>query len=88
MLWYLVDHHHSKQVAYGGKEKSVKVVLRIFADCVTEDVYDHLPNDEEEYPKRNVAQRPAILQRVGDENDLHHHVHEQADAVDYVEHQE
>jgi hypothetical protein len=33
----------------------------------------------------NVAKWPPVLQRVRDEDDLHYHVDEQADTIDYVE---
>ena len=53
-------------------------------NLVTKDVQDHLANNEEEDPKSNVSQRPAILQGIRDEYDLHHNVDQQADAIDEV----
>lgn len=63
-------------------------MLHGFADGAAEEVEDHLPDDEEEDAKRDVPQRPAVLQRVRDEDDLHDGVDEQADAVEQVEHDE
>ncbi len=58
------------------------------ADSVTEHVEDHLADDEEENPKGDVSERPAILQRVRDEYYLHGQVDQQAYAVDQVQHDE
>lgn len=84
----LVHHHHRQQVADRGEEQPVEIVLRGFADRAAEEVEDHLPDDEEEDAEGDVPQRPAVLQRVRDEDDLHDGVDEQADAVEEVEHHE
>ena len=60
-------------------------MLDLFADAGGEDVEDDLADDEEEDSEGNVAQRPAILQRVEDEEDLHDQVDQDADSVDEVE---
>jgi len=82
---YFVDHHDSKEVAYSGKEESVEIVLHVMADGITKDIVDHLPDDEEKDTESNVTKWPPVLQRVRDEDDLHYHVDEQADTIDYVE---
>lgn len=48
---YLVDHHHSQQVADGGKEQAVHIVAHGVADLVAEGVQNHLAKDEEEDAK-------------------------------------
>ena len=60
-------------------------MLHVTADGITKDIDNDLANNEEEYPKRNVTQRPTILQGVRNEDDLHHHVHEHTDPVNDVE---
>ena len=57
-------------------------------DSVAEDVEDYLANNEEEDPKRDVPERPAILQGVRDKYDLHGQVDQKADAIDQVQHYE
>lgn len=51
----------------------------------TKHIQDDLSDDEEERPKREIAQRPPILQSVQHQNDLHDKVHGQADGVDNVQ---
>ena len=63
-------------------------MLRGFADRAAEEVEDHLPDGEEEDAEGDVPQRPAVLQRVRDEDDLHDGVDEKADAVEQVEYYE
>ena len=58
------------------------------ADLVAKDIQDHLPDDEEEDPEEDMQQRPAVLQRVGDENDLHDGVDEEEDAIEEIQHDE
>lgn len=45
------------------------------ANLVTKDVQDHLANDEEKDPKSNISKRPAILQGVRNQDDLHDNVY-------------
>ncbi len=63
-------------------------MLYAIANVLTEDVEDDLAKHKEEHPKRNMSERPPVLQSVCHENDLHYHVHKQADAVEDVEHHE
>lgn len=81
-----IHHHHSQQVTDRGKEQPVQIVLRRLAYWPAEDVEDHLPDDEEEDAEGDVPQRPAVLQRIRHEDDLHDGVDEQADAVEQVQH--
>lgn len=81
---YLVHHHHSQEVADCSKEKSIQVVLHAVADCITEDVKDHLANNEEEYSKGYISKWPPVLQSIGDKDDLHYQIKQQAYAVDKV----
>lgn len=59
-------------------------MLYAFANGVTEDIEDHLANDEEENAKQDVTQRPAVLQSSHYENDLADCVNEQTDGIDEV----
>ena len=63
-------------------------MLCTFADLLGKDIENDLTNNEKEDSERDVYQWPAILQRIDDENDLHDQVHEQADAVDDIQHDE
>jgi hypothetical protein len=63
-------------------------VVGALTDTGTEDVEDHLTNDEEKYSKRNVPQRPAIMQSVDDQNNLHGQIDHQAEGIDDVDHDE
>ena len=58
------------------------------ANRVTEHVEDHLANDEEEDPKGDVSERPAILQGVRNKYYLHGQVDQEAYAIDQVQHHE
>jgi hypothetical protein len=59
-------------------------MLYVVANGVAEDVENHLANYEEEDAERNVAQRPAVLERANNQDDLANHVHEEEDCVDNV----
>lgn len=85
---YLIDHHDGQQVAYRSEKQPVKVMRDSFAKDVTEDVENYLANNEEKNPKGDISERPSILQCVRDKYDLHDQVHEQADAIEEVEHHE
>lgn len=61
-------------------------MLDILTDPLTERVQDDLPNNEEENAKRNVPERPPVLQRIRHQNHLHYHVHEQLDRIDQIQH--
>lgn len=60
-------------------------MLDLVADARGKDVEDDLSDDKEEHSKGNVAERPAVLQRVDDEEDLHDEVDPDADSVDDVQ---
>src|SRR5438105_1381605 len=68
---YFVDHHDGEEVTDGGEEQAVEVMLDLVADAGGKDVENDLSGHEEEDAKGNVAQWPAILQRIDDEEDLH-----------------
>lgn len=61
---YLVHHHDSQEVAERGEEKTVHVMLHAIADGVTKCVEEHLTTDEDHETKRDVAERPAVLEGV------------------------
>ena len=82
---YFVDHHDGKEVTDGGEEQAVEVMLDLVADVGGKDVENDLSGHEEEDAKANVAQWPAILQRVDDEEDLHDEVDPDADGIDDVQ---
>ena len=83
-----IHHHDCQQITDRREEQPVQIVLRRLADLVAEDIEDHLPDDEEEDPEEYMQQRPAILQRVGHEDDLHDGVDEEEDAVEKIQHHE
>ncbi|RDW88593.1 hypothetical protein BP6252_00625 [Coleophoma cylindrospora] len=76
----------SRQVADGSEEQPIQVMAHSRADVVAEHIQDHLSNDQEEDPKRNIPQGPAILQRVGHEDDLHHDIDHERNAIDQIQH--
>lgn len=82
---YLVNHHDGQQIADGSKEQAVQIMLHILADLLAESVEHDLTDDEKANPKRDIAQRPAILQGVRNENHLHDDVDEQLDPVDQIQ---
>ncbi len=63
-------------------------MLDVLADPLTEGVQDDLADDEEEDPKRNIAQRPPILQRVHHQNNLHHNIDQQLNPINQIQHDE
>jgi hypothetical protein len=77
----LVDHHDCQQVADGGKEETVQVVLDLVADDVAEDIQDDLTDDKEEDAERDVTERPAVFQCSNNEYNLTDDVDEQEDGV-------
>lgn len=85
---YLVHHHDRKQIADGSEKEAVQIMLHAVANALAEDVQQYLTNHKEKDPGRNVTQRPAVLQCIGHENDLHHHIDEQADSIQDVKHHE
>ena len=80
----LVDHHDCEEIADGGEEQTVQIVLDAVADGVAEGVQDNLSDDEEEDAENNVAERPAVLECAHDEDDLADEVDEEEDGVDDV----
>lgn len=82
---YLVDHHHAQEITDRGHEQSVQIVLGAIADRVAQHVQGYLAADEEEDTKRNVPERPAVLQGVDYEDNLQDDVDEEADAVEEVQ---
>lgn len=64
---HLVNHHNSQQVAEGGKEEAVQVMLDIIANGVAESVQHHLSNDEDKHTEGDVSQGPAVVKRICDE---------------------
>lgn len=83
---YLVDHHDRQQITDCCKEQPIQVMLDVLADPPAEGVKDHLADDEEEDPKGDMPEWPPILQRIYHQNDLHHHIDEQLDPVDQIQH--
>jgi hypothetical protein len=60
-------------------------VLHALTDLIAHDVENDLANDEEKDAKQDVAQRPTVLERTDDKNDLAGDVDEELDGVDNVE---
>ena len=54
------------------------------ANSITEHVEDHLASSEEENPKRDVSEWPAILQGIRDKDYLHGQVDQEEYAIDQV----
>lgn len=84
----LVHHHHRQQVARRGEEEAVEVVRDALADARAEGVEEDLAGDEEEDAEGDVAQRPAVLEGAGDEDDLHQDIDCKLDGIEQVEHDE
>lgn len=63
-------------------------MLGCFADCVSKDVKNHLADDEKEYSKGDMSERPSILESGSNENDLRDDIYKEKDTVDEVEHHE
>ena len=80
----LVDHHDSQQVADGGEEKAVHVVLHRVADAIAEDVENNLANDKEEDAEDDVAHRPAVLEGTQNKQNLAGRVDKKHDGIDDV----
>ena len=58
------------------------------ADSIAEHVEEHLANNEEENPKGDISERPAILQGVRNKYNLHGQVDQEAYAINQVQHHE
>ena len=82
---YLVYHHDGQQVANRGEEEAIQVMACTFTDLVAKDVKNDLANGEEEDPKRDIPQRPSILKRIRNKNDLHDHIDQHTDAIDQIQ---
>jgi hypothetical protein len=79
---YLVDHHHGKQVAESCEEQTIQIVLHVVANGVAERVQQDLSDDEDQQTKQDVSKRPAIIQCVGDKQQLHHDIDGHCDSVE------
>lgn len=86
MSSYLVDHHDGQQVADCGKEQAVQVVAHGNANLGAESIENDLAGDKEEDAKSNVAQRPPVLQRPDDKQDLHANVDKELNSIEQVQH--
>ena len=61
-------------------------MLHSITDRIAKHVKNHLPNHKKEHSKRNIAQRPAILQRINHEYNLHNDINRQRDRRNEVQH--
>lgn len=85
---HLVDHHDRQQVTDCSKEQSVHVMLHILADGIAERIQKHLSHGEDQYSKRYMSQRPAIVERAHDQEKLHGEVDDDTDCVEEVQRDE
>lgn len=62
-------------------------MLYTFADLVAESKHEHDTGDEESYAKDDIAERPAVVERSEDENDLEDdvdgHAHDGEEQLHY-----
>ena len=59
-------------------------MLYIFANGFAEDIQDDLTNDEKEYAKEDITERPAVFKCADDQYYLADDVDEEEDGVDNV----
>lgn len=85
MSSYLVDHHDGQQIANRGKEQAVQVVAHGNANLGAESIENDLAGDEEEDAKGNITQRPPVLQRSDNKQDLHANVDKELNGVEQVQ---
>lgn len=83
---YLVNHHDSEEIADSREEEPIQIMLCSIADCAAENIENHLANDEEENAKADVSERPSILQRCRDKDDLRDDIDGKEYGVDEVKH--
>lgn len=60
-------------------------MLNIVADRISKSIQDHLPSDENEQTKGNVAKRPPVFEGVHHQEKLHNEVYREAYGVDNVQ---
>jgi len=63
-------------------------MLDSITDCGAEYVEDDLADDQKEYSKSNISQRPAILQCVHHKDDLHNNIYQYFHPRNQVKHNE
>jgi hypothetical protein len=80
-LTYLVDHHDGQEIAESSKEKSIQVMLDVVADDIAELVQEDLSDDEDQHAEGDMAERPAVIQCVRDQEELHGQINRYADCV-------
>lgn len=85
---YLVDHHDGQEIARRRDEQSIEVMAHSRADPRAEGIQNDLSNNKEENTKGNVTKWPTVLQRAGDQQDLHTKVHSQLNRIEQVENHE
>lgn len=85
MSSYLVDHHDGQQIANRGKEQAVQVVAHGNANLGAKSIENDLAGNKEEDAKGNVTQRPPVLQRSDDKQDLHANVDKELNGVEQVQ---
>lgn len=76
----LVDHHDREKHADGEEEEAIDVVLDGVADSYAEGEEDDLSNSKEGGAEDDVANRPAVIERAQDEDELQHNVNDDADS--------
>lgn len=82
---YLVDHHDRQEVTEGGEEQAIQIMLDFVTDGVAESIKKNLADDENNNPKGNVTQRPAVLECIQNKQKLHDQVYRYANGVQDVE---
>lgn len=85
-ITYLVNHHDRQQIAYGGKEETIKIVISSFTNIVAEHIQYDLSGNKEEDAEHEISQWPSVLYCIDNKNNLHEHVDEDADSVNQIKH--
>jgi hypothetical protein len=87
-LTYLVNHHNAQQIANCREEQAVKIMADSDTDLRAESVEKDLTSHKKEDTKRNIAERPSVLQCPSHKQNLHGHVHEKLDGIQEIENNE
>lgn len=78
----LIHHHDGEKGADGAKEIAVDIMLSSLTELNTDSQLEYLTEDKKGQSKQDITQRPAIIQSIQDQNDLHHHVDEEEYTIE------
>jgi hypothetical protein len=80
-LTYLVDHHDSQEITESSEEETVQVMLDVVADDIAKLIQEDLSDDEDQHTEGDVSERPAVIQCVRNQEQLHSQVYRNADGI-------